>query len=776
MKKMLVGLVLAPFCLPVACLAQAADAPDARLTVLPPVTVFAPTPLLGSGVYRNQAPAQSQVFTAKQLRTEGPPSLSQTLQTQAQGVQVSTTYGNPLQPTITYHGYVASAIQGTPQGLAVYVNGVRFNDPFGDTVNWDLIPNVAIDTMNIEGSNPVFGLNALGGALAVQLKDGFTYHGGELDVFGGSFGQIGGDFQYGKQAGDTAAYVAASGLHENGWRDFQSSGVKDFYGDIGWRGTRAELHLNLDLAQTTLNGPGTTPVQLLAVDPAAQLTGPNVIDNTYGRVVLSGSDQLTDTTSLQGVVYYQNLVQRLSNGNGALLTPCDPATPYLCESPEVLAVQADGSLIPALFGGNRNNYGSLVAQRTNTNGYGVSLQATNEARVFGHRNQLVAGASFDGSQTIFSAATYTGGLELTQRNFIPPAIPLDLADGSTVPVRAGITDGYYGLFFTDTLTMTQALSLTASGRFNSAQIGIDDQIGTSLTGVHVYNHFNPAIGFAYRVSPTVTAYGGYSLANRAPTPAELTCSDPASPCTLAGFFTGDPNLKQVMAHNLEFGLRGTVVPFAHARLAWNLNAYRSNLSNDIAFAQSTALGAGYFQNIGDTRRQGFDAGLRFTMPRWRVWFSYSYINATYQNGFVESSPNNPAADPAGNTLVRPGDRLPGIPANVIKFGAEYDITPKWKLGGSAVATTSQYLAGDEANLTKPLGGYFVLNLNTSYQVSPRLQLYALMQNAFNATYYTYGTFSPTASTPIIQVPGARNPRSYNVAAPIAVFGGARLKF
>ncbi|MDE2580255.1 MAG: TonB-dependent receptor [Rhodospirillales bacterium] len=766
-------------CAPVPALAQApvqpAAPPSDETTLLPPVVVLAPTPLLGTGINRDQAPAQNQVFTGNDLRIQGPASALQTLQNQAQGVQLDNAAGSPFQPQVSYHGFVASPIQGTEQGLAVYVNGTRFNDPFGDTVNWDLIPDIAIDRMDLQGANPVFGLNALGGALAVRMKNGFTYHGGELDVSGGSFGRVSGAVEYGKRSGSTAVYAAAAGLHENGWRDAQSSGLKQFYGDVGWRGTTAEVHLNIDLAQTTLNGPGTTPVQLLAADAAAQLTGPNVIDNDYGRVILSGTDQVTDTTSLQGVVYYENLVQRLANGNGSALASCGPASPYQCESSGAVAIDANGTPIPAFLGPN-GAYGSLVVQRTNTNGYGVSLQVTNQSAVLGRANQLVVGASFDGSQTIFSAATYAGGLDLLTRNFIPPQLLINLADGSIAPVRAAVTNGYYGLFFTDTLNVTPALSVTASGRFNSAQIGIKDEIGTSLTGVHVYNRFNPAVGFAYRFSPAVTVYGGYSEANRAPTPAELTCSDPAAPCSLASFFTGDPNLKQVVARNFEFGLRGVVVPFERARLTWNLGAYRSDLSDDIAFAQSTALGAGFFQNIGDTRRQGFDFGLHLTTPRWRAFLSYSYIDATFQSGFVESSPNNPAADANGNILVRPGDHLPGVPTNLVKFGAQYELTPRWTVGAVGVAATGQYLFGDEANLTKRLPGYFRLDLNTSYQVTPRLQVFALLENALDQTYYTYGAFSPTASVPIVQAPGASNPRSYSIAAPIAAFGGLRLTF
>ncbi|MBV8615914.1 MAG: TonB-dependent receptor [Acetobacteraceae bacterium] len=98
------------------------------------------------------------------------------------------------------------------------------------------------------------------------------------------------------------------------------------------------------------------------------------------------------------------------------------------------------------------------------------------------------------------------------------------------------------------------------------------------------------------------------------------------------------------------------------------------------------------------------------------------------------------------------------------------------MGAIGLAASDQVLYGDEANLTKPLPGYFVLNLNTNYQVTRNLQLFALVQNALNATYYTLGTFSPTNSVPIIQAPGATNTRSYNIAAPLAAYGGVKVTF
>ena len=296
------GALLALACVPArAQPAQSGTVQPPSLT-LPPLTIIGTSPLLGSGVDRDTVPAETNVLKGDDLTRGGtaPPDPVRALNEQVGGVNLDSASGNPYQPTMFYHGFEASALQGTPQGLAVYVNGVRFNQAFGDTVNFDLLPNMAIDQMNLEGSNPVFGLNALGGALNVRLKNGFTYQGGEIEASGGSFDTLGVNFQYGKQSGDTAVYVAASGMHQDGWRDLQSSDLENFYGDIGWRGNTGELHFNVLAANTVLNGPGTSPVELLAADPAAQFTGPNQISNRFVQMSLSGNLQISDTVSHPG--------------------------------------------------------------------------------------------------------------------------------------------------------------------------------------------------------------------------------------------------------------------------------------------------------------------------------------------------------------------------------------------------------------------------------------------------------------------------------------------
>ena len=437
--------------------AAAAQQPsEAPPLSLPTVEVVGATPLLGSGVDRDKVPAETQVLTDRDISRNGYPQMLPALEENVPGVTLDNAAGNPFQPNLLYHGFLASPLQGNPQGLAVYLNGVRFNQPFGDTVNWDLIPDIAIDRMDLVGSNPVFGLNALGGALSVQTKNGFTYHGGEIDLLGGSFSHYQGELQYGVQSGNTAAYAAATGLHEGGWRDLQSSNIRNFYGDIGWRGSRGEAHVNVTAADNTLNGPGTSPIELLAVDPSAQFTAPNLIKNKYALVTFSGSYDITDTTSLQGVAYYEYFLQKVVNGNVPVASPCtdEDQAGFLCVASGVFATNRAGNPIPDFLNGGP--YSDLDQQSTNTNGYGASLQVTNRDELFGHPNQLVAGFSFDGAQTLFSGSTQIGGLSLADRVFAGPGITIDQADGSIAPVRVGISNAYYGLFFTDTFDVTPA--------------------------------------------------------------------------------------------------------------------------------------------------------------------------------------------------------------------------------------------------------------------------------------------------------------------------------
>lgn len=760
------------------CVAQAQGARDpdttgAPVLAVPPITIVGASPLLGSGLDRDKVPAATNVITGDEIVRTGIPSALGTLNEQTPGVALNDAQGNPFQPNLVYRGFSASPLDGNSQGLAVYLNGVRFNQPFADTVNWDLLPSIAIDTMNLEGSNPAFGLNALGGSLSVQLKNGFTWQGNTLEAYGGSFGTISGTFQTGQRNGNTATYIAGSVLHSDGWRQFNQTDVRHVFGDIGWRGPSAELHVGVLLADNRLNGPGTVPVELLAVDRGAMFTGPNLTTNKYALISVSGTWAVSDETSVQGLLYYSNLSQRIRNGNTPNLQPCSGTPGFLCADNGAPGFGSNGLPISDFLGGGP--YSQLNLEATDTNGYGAALQISHEGTIIALHNQLVAGVSFDGGITTFSASSAVGGIDAA-RNFVGPGLVIDQPDGSIAPVRLGITNAYYGLYATDVLDLTSRLSLSLSGRMNVAMIDMDDQNGVALNGRHSFSHFNPGVGITYKLLSNLSVYASYSEANRAPTPAELSCASPASPCTLANFFVGDPSLKQVVAQTLEAGFRGRLSPMDQTIMDWNAGLFRTNANDDILFVASQTPGLAFFQNVGQTRRQGIEAGLTLRRNGFKAWLNYALTDATFQSALSLDSPLNPAADANGQIRVVPGNHLPGVPRHRVKFGASYPVTDSWTVGLAGIASSGQYLFGDEADLTPKTGGYVVLNANTSYQVTSNIQLFAILQNVLNANYETFGTFSATNSIPIAQVPGASNPRSLSPAAPREAFAGVRMSF
>lgn len=764
-----------------------------------PLIVVHVSPLAGADIDLAKWPHPIQIFTSRDITAEGPASVTDALNRKATGVTIVNSQANPYQPTILFHGFEISPIQGTPAGLSVYVNGARFNQPFGDLAIWSLLPNEAISSIALEDGNPVYGLNALGGAINIQMKNGFNNPGGEVELSGGSFDKIEGNLEYGKQVGNVAAYVDLGETHEAGWRDSQSSDIQNFYGDVGWRGSHAELHINATLADSNLNGPGTVPIQVLQANPAAQFTGPNRISDKYAKLSATLNDQISTDTSIQGVLYYDYLHEYLANGNGPNDLPCGPGpnSGYLC-------IGGPGGNVSTTVGGKPipnflpnvgpfgyYSYSQLNLNSTNTNGYGGSAQITNTTPLFGLHNRVVAGLSYDGGFTNYGAQGYVGGITLDSRVYYTPAgIPnpgYELDEPGNVPVNVVIRNAYYGLFVSDTLDLTSKLALTVGTRFNIANIALHDQLppdpnapGAGLTGRHYYTHLNPALGVTYDVSRGMTVYGGYSEENAAPTPAELSCASPEASCSLANFISSDPNLKQLVTRTFEAGIRGTFVGFYDAIVSYNADYYHSVTNDDIEFLQSpfNPIGSGYFANVGNVARAGVDVGVNANFNRLQLYFNYSRTNATYQSSFIEQS-NNPNADENGNITVQPGDHLPGIPENIFKFGADYQVTSAWKVGVSATAQTSTYLYGDEANLTPPLPGYFVANFTTSYQITPNVQVFGVVDNITDTRYYNYGGFSPTGADGgvfVAEAPNYSNPRSYSIAAPIGGFAGVRVKF
>src|SRR6266850_1808764 len=263
----------------------------------------APTPTAGSGMDVDKVPASVNAVGAGQIARTGSLNIADALQQQVPGIIVSDTTGNPFQPDVQFRGFVASPVAGTPQGLAVYQNGVRINEAFGDMVHWDLIPTAAIRSIAVVTNNPAFGLNALGGAVNVQMKNGFNYHGIEIDTMGGSFGRIQSSAQWAKQVNDFSVYGALEGLHDDGFRNFSASSVRRFYGDIGHKNDTSEFHVNMGAADNHFGATNTVPIELLQQYYGATYTTPQTSTHRVGYANLTGKVEATPAWTIEGLAY-----------------------------------------------------------------------------------------------------------------------------------------------------------------------------------------------------------------------------------------------------------------------------------------------------------------------------------------------------------------------------------------------------------------------------------------------------------------------------------------
>jgi outer membrane receptor protein involved in Fe transport len=247
---------------------------------------------------------------------------------------------------------------------------------------------------------------------------------------------------------------------------------------------------------------------------------------------------------------------------------------------------------------------------------------------------------------------------------------------------------------------------------------------------------------------------------------------------LLNFFVGDPNLNQVVAHTAEVGLRGHFAAVNAGEFRWNLDYYHTQNTDDIIYESTVANpNLAFYTNAGKTLRQGIEANLRYDRQELRAKLGIAYTDATFRTPLDLNSGSNPAADANGQIQVLPGDRIPGIPRTRVSLIVDYSFLRDWTIGAEAIAQTGAYRFGDEANLTAPIGGYTVLDVNLAYRPIERLTLFAVVNNVLDKRYYTYGSFGPVGDVPWPGIPGGvTDPRTASPGMPIAAYGGVRMAF
>lgn len=800
--------------LPGAALAEEADRREIVVTA---------SPLGGEG---------NEAADSRALETSNAVSVADQLARTAPGVSINEMQGNPLQADINYRGFTASPLLGTPQGLSVYLDGVRVNQPFGEVVNWDLIPTSAIARIDlVAGSAPQFGRNSLGGALAVRTKDGKSDPGIGLEASYGSFNRFTANAQWGGHADNGLDwFVTADQFREDGWRDFSPSRATRAFGKLGWSNAQSQVSLSGVFADTDLNGNGLQEMRLLAADRSSIYTAPDNARSRAWLINLKGNHALSDTVSFKGNAFWRRT--RTATYNGDVNDDALGESVYQPSAAERTALTAAGYTGLPLSGESQANTpfpkwrciaNVLLNQEPNERCNGLVNRSLTAQSEWGFGGELVVrkpigeieqsltlGISYVNAHANFGQSTQFGYL-LPDRTVIAVDGPGAFADGSQnsenafdARVDLHSRTASLGMYALESAQLAQTLRLDFGGRYDRTSIHNRDRItpggGTgSLDSDPVYDHFNPSAALTWQPAKGADLTLSWSQASRAPSAIELGCSDPDSPCRLPNALAGDPPLRQVVARTLEAraSVRGK---------NWSLggSVFRTDTSDDILFVTDNPSGLGYFRNFGKTRRQGFEVEGSARFGTLSLSASYTYLDATYSSPeVVDGSANstNDAVAPGfeGSIAITPGDRIPLIPRHLFKAGAEWSPVPLLSFSLDMIAAGGVYARGNENNLHQADGvyflgagktdGYALFNVGVEVRPASGVTVFATVRNLFDKDYSTAAQLGPTAfdangnyvaspfAGPVID--GERSLLSstfYAPGAPRLVQVGARLRF
>jgi iron complex outermembrane receptor protein len=683
--------------------------PVAAVSVRETVEVIAVTPLHGSGLPRLSIPANVQVITPGR-GADGLTDLGAVLTRGMATLHASEVQGGTFQPDVLYRGFGGSPLLGASEGLAVYLDGVRANEPFGDIVNWDGLPPGAIANINVmAGSSPLFGLNALGGAVSVRTRDGFTSRGSRLAVSAGSFERYRGDAELGATRDGLAGFVAGSFLDEAGWRDYSPSALRRGFAKGSWRRGASAGDLALTLASNDLLGNGTAPERLLAERRSAVFTHPDRTDNDLAVVTARFDRFVTPTLRLETMAYLRRA--RIATLNG------DAADDDDDDGDDHDPTDDDGPEFDA----------ALNRSRTASGSGGATTQLVWTRPWRGRANQAIVGVGFDGASTDFTFLSEYGSLSATRE-----AIGAGIYDEDSAVALDAVTRTA-SVFLTDTLDVSSRVHVTASARANWTTVRLRDRIGVELNGDHAFARLNPSLGLTVDITPSVNVFAAWSQSSRVPTPVELTCADPDDPCRLPNAFVSDPPLDQPVARTWEAGARG-----GSGRGNWSLAVFTTAVDDDVIFVSSGRVrGSGHFENIERTNRRGLE-----TTGEWRagpvtVSGTYTYQQATYATALEVLSPAHPDAD-GGALHVQAGAALPGVPAHIGRLGLSARLSARLDVAATWRAQSSQFLRGDEANLLAPVPAFAVGDAQARWRLGRRVAVVGQVSNMFDAGYATFG--------------------------------------
>jgi outer membrane receptor protein involved in Fe transport len=753
-------------------------AQEARAPV-PKVEIVGVAPLYGLGIDRDLLPYPVQVATDKTIRKAGGENLSEFMAHNLSGVNINEVSGSPFQSDITFRGFRASPVLGSAQGISVYLDGVRVNEPFGDVVNWDMVPEAAIgELLLVTGANPLYGLNTLGGALALRTKSGLTDPGGQLEFSVTDHGRRRADIAYGLQGtGGWHSFVGATLFDDEGWRDHSAGRLGNVLVKIGRTTAPTDWSVSLLAGRSRVLGNGLLPDPLYQNDRRAVYSYPDTTRNRLVQGTLNLTRHLSRDSELSAVAYVRNSRRDTVNGDVS-----DAYADYIGDC--AAGFGPDGApLEPASCGLTRGqgaalHPGVLNTTSTRQDGRGGSVAFSTRRGAL----HLDAGASIDDSDVDYAqfeqAAFVTGDREVTG----DPAAPREPSSSVSGSSRTA------GIYLAGSMAVAPGTQLTASARYSHTRVEntLSNEDGPQPAERFTYARLNPSLGVTHVIAPDLTVFANIAQGNRVPTVIELGCADPQNPCRLPVGLQSDPYLKQVISRTMEAGARGRFQG-EDASGSYSVSLHRTVNRDDILFLSSPSR-QGHFANFERTLHQGLDATLTRQSGRLGMRLTYSYLQAVYDaDGELFTG--------ARNVQVRRGTQMAGLPRHSAKLSLDWAMRPELSIGADLQAISSLVTQGNEDGLVEDAGagnaakradwhvpGYMLLGLRASYRPAEKWELFARISNVFDRRHETFGAVAPNLFpdgrliAPHEQAGDAANTRFVAPGAPRTIIAGLRYTF
>ena len=697
---------LTPFLfLVVAASAQERDAPPR----LPEIRVT--PPLVPGALPPSSTPSRVDTLTRPEIRRDEPTVLPEALE-RLPGVSLQNEQGNRLQPNLSLRGFTISPVTGLPPGLSVFLDGVRLNEPTVEEVNFDLIPLEDVERVDvIRGPSVLFGRNTLGGAISMVTRRGKEVREIVPEIAAGSFGHRDYRLRLGGSARPLDYALSLTESLEDGFRDATTARVSRVFTKLGVATGGTDATLSYQYSQDRIKQAGSLPEREARHHPRRNFTAGDFFEPELHQAILNGEQQIGERLTLAGNAFVRALDAEQFNVN--LLAP-----------------------------------NSRLFNRTRSTGGAV--QASHDGVLAGRKNVLVVGAEY----------TYHDVRSRTVE---------ESSGGRTLEADLTDSQNSVGVWLQDSLTLVRDLFVpgstvvvTVAGRWDSLRHDIDDQLGGPSSGVHVFNRFNPRAGVNLNLSERLRLYASYAEGFRAPAFLELTCAGPGAVCP--GLQVGvapDPPLHAVTARSWEVGAQARPLGW----LAVDLSGFRTDVGDDIFSVAPTGTTGVFFQNIGSTRREGVELGLRGRVERVEAFVNYTFTYATFRDRVELATPL-----PPGTETVRPGDSLALVPRHRWGGGLVYRPWPWLALSADARYVGAQFLRGDEANVHRPLPAYWVTNVGATVTVRG-LEAFVRVNNVLDTRYETFGTFAANG-----REPGNPVQRFLTPALPLNVLAGVQYAF